>query len=263
MLLDDRSSRQANIDLDAVPLEATGLVHDYGHGAAPTLRGLDVRAGRGEIVGLLGPNGAGKTTAVSIMSTLLSPRQGRLRIFGCDALARPGLVRPLLGTVPQDIALYPSLTARENLTYFASLQGLGGRELARRVDEALSFTNLADHAQRRAGTFSGGMQRRLNLSAGLVHGPRFVFLDEPTAGVDTQSRNLIMERLLALKADGVTMLYTTHVMEEAQRLCDRVIIMDHGVAVAQGAPGALLSEHGCADLGELYLALTGRALRDG
>lgn len=168
-----------------------------------------------------------------------------------------------MGLVPQDIALYPELTLVENLRYFGSLYGMDRRESSRNLDRVLEISGLADRSGARVETFSGGMKRRANLAAGLIHGPDLLFLDEPTVGVDAQSRHLILQRLAELAASGMAMLYTTHYMEEAASLCHRVAVMDLGRSVADGRPAELLAARpGCADLGGLYLDLTGRGLRD-
>jgi ABC-2 type transport system ATP-binding protein len=244
-------------------LAASGLVMAYGKGAPPALDGLSLRVASGEVYGLLGPNGAGKTTAISIMSTLLRPGRGELSICGRDALRQPGRVRALIGLVPQEIALYPTLTARENLAYFGRLHGLGGAALAARVELCLEFVGLGSSADQRVNRYSGGMKRRANLAVGIIHQPKLLFLDEPTVGIDAQSRNLILENLLRLRDQGMTMVYTTHYMEEAQQLCSRLAIVDGGRKIAEGSAAELLAAHpGCANLEELFLRLTGRQLRD-
>lgn len=201
--------------------------------------------GEGEVFGLLGPNGAGKTTAISVIATLLRADDGIVRIGGHDAASEAGRVRPLLGLVPQEIGLYPVLSARENLEYFAGIQGLSGRVRNQRIAEALAIAGLEEYADKPiVAHFSGGMCRRLNLAAGLVHRPRLLLLDEPTVGVDTQSRNLILENIRRLnREDGMSVLFTTHYMEEAEALCDRVAIMDHGRILACDKVAALVSTH--------------------
>jgi ABC-2 type transport system ATP-binding protein len=194
----------------------------------------------GEMFGLLGPNGAGKTTLLSIISCLLEPTSGEVRILG--RTVRPGdrQLRRHVGIVPQELALYGQLTARENLVFFGELYGLHGRDLSRRVDEVLEAVALLDRADRRVDTFSGGMKRRLNLGAALVHRPELILLDEPTTGVDPQSRNHIFEEVRRLNADGVTVVYTSHYMEEVQALCPRIGIIDHGLLIAcDTLPGLL------------------------
>jgi ABC-2 type transport system ATP-binding protein len=201
-------------------------------GATTALDGVTLQVEEGEIFGLLGPNGAGKTTLLSILSCLLAPTSGRVRLLGRELrLADLGL-RRLIGIVPQELAVYGELTARENLAFFGALYGLGGAELSGRVEEVLSAVGLRERADARTDTFSGGMKRRLNLGAALMHGPRLLLLDEPTAGVDPQSRNHIFEEVRRLNGRGATVVYTSHYMEEVQALCTRVGIIDRGRLVA-------------------------------
>jgi ABC-2 type transport system ATP-binding protein len=242
---------------------AENLTKRY-RGASPAaVDGLTLEIREGEIFGLLGPNGAGKTTAISMLSTILKPDRGAISICGIDTRRRPREVRRRIGLVPQDIALYPELTARENLSFFARLHGLRGGQLSDGILQALSVAGLTTKADQKVSTYSGGMKRRLNLAAGIVHSPRFLFLDEPTVGIDAQSRGQILDKLREIKQSGTTMLYTTHYMEEAETLCDRVAIMDRGKLLVSGTPGELLASHpGCHNLGELFLELTGKELRD-
>jgi ABC-2 type transport system ATP-binding protein len=194
----------------------------------------------GELFGLLGPNGAGKSTLIAILSCLLSATAGRATLLGDELSPDNAAVRRRIGIVPQDLAIYPELTARENLLFFGKLYGLGGSDLGKRVDEVLDAVALRDRADDRAGTFSGGMKRRLNFGAALVHRPRVLFLDEPTVGVDPQSRNHIFEGVRRLNAAGTTIVYTSHYMEEVQALCSRVGVLDHGRLIACDALPALL-----------------------
>ena len=245
------------------PLVVRGLTKRYPGADQAAVDHLDLTVDRGEIYGLLGPNGAGKTTTISMLSTLLRPSAGRIFICGHDALQNPRAVRPLIGLVPQDIALYAQLSARENLQYFGRLFGLRGARLARRVARSLDMVGLSDAADRRVAAFSGGMKRRVNLAAGILNAPRLLFLDEPTVGIDAHSRNLILEQLAVLARSGTTLIYTTHYMEEAEALCSRVAVVDRGAVVAEGNPAELVQS--CADagnLGELFLNLTGKQLRD-
>ena len=244
-------------------LDAQGLTKTYPGAAQPALGGLDLQVAPGEILGLLGPNGAGKTTAVSILCALLRPDAGSVVIGGVDALRHARRVRPLIGLVPQEIALYPALSARENLTFFGRLYGLSGALLRERVDEGLALVGLAEQADRPLSSYSGGMKRRTNLAAGILHRPQLLFLDEPTVGIDPQSRNMILENLKRLRDGGMAMIYTTHYLEEAAQLCDRVMVVDHGRMLVTGPPAALIAAHaGCTTLEELFLELTGRQLRD-
>jgi len=204
--------------------------------------GLSFSVQPGEILGLLGPNGAGKSTTIGMLCGLLRPDSGAVTVDG----APPGdaAARRHLGVAPQALAVYEQLTARENLRFFGRLYGLAGRELKTRADDLLDFVSLTDRAGDRAATFSGGMQRRLNLACALMQDPRAILLDEPTAGVDPQSRHSIFALAERLRDDGRAIIYTTHYMEEAQRLCDRVIVIDHCVTIAEGTVDALISEFG-------------------
>ncbi len=211
-------------------LEVTELHKSYGTTVA--LDRVSFQVHEGEMFGLLGPNGAGKTTLLSIVSCLLEPTSGEVRLLGQRLDPSDRDVRRLIGVVPQELALYGELTACENLFFFGEMYGLRGTPLARRVQEILKAIGLEDRANDRTATFSGGMKRRLNLGAALVHGPRLLLLDEPTVGVDPQSRNLIFEEVRRLNASGVTVVYTSHYMEEVQALCPRIGIMDHGQLIA-------------------------------
>ena len=202
---------------------------------------LSLSVDKGEIFGFLGPNGAGKSTTMSILAGLVQPDEGRVSIGGFDMAGETDKIKPLIGYVPQDLALYPTLSSRDNLSFFGRIYGLGGRLLAERVAWALEIVKLSDRAGDPVKTFSGGMQRRLNIAVGLIHMPEVLFLDEPTVGVDPQSRNFIFEHVEELKAGGMTILYTTHYMEEAERLCDRVAIVDQGRVLALDTPHHLVS----------------------
>jgi ABC-2 type transport system ATP-binding protein len=262
------SSGEVSIDLSGTGskqplLVARGLGKTYHQSQTPALSNVDISIDEGEIFGLLGPNGAGKTTCISMLSTVLSPSTGQIIINGINARTNPNAVRKIIGLVPQDIALYETLSARENLAYFGRLHGQRGNELNEKIKIALSLVGLSGQIDQRVHTFSGGMKRRLNLAAGVLHQPRLLFLDEPTVGIDAQSRNLIMEQLQVLKQNHTTMLYTTHYMEEAQLLCDRIAIVDAGKIIAEGSPADLVTrETGCDNLEALFLKLTGKQLRD-
>jgi ABC-2 type transport system ATP-binding protein len=239
------------------------------YGALVAVDGLTLEARGGEILGLLGPNGAGKTTTVGLATGLLEPDEGRVEIAGAGPPTRPE-ARRRLGIAPQSLAVYDSLTGRENLDFFASLHGLDGAARRERVLSALAFVGLADRAGDRVSAYSGGMKRRLNLAAAIVHDPEIVLLDEPTVGVDPQSRGLIFENVIALRDRGRAIVYATHYMEEAERLCDRVAIVDHGRLLAEGEVASLVAAHGGmavpaverARLEDVFLNLTGRHLRD-
>lgn len=246
-----------------IVLEARNLIKTYPGATTPALDRLDVTIRAGEIFGLLGPNGAGKTTAISIMSTLMRPDNGSVKIFGIDCIHSPQKARKIISLVPQDIALYQELTINENLRFFGKQFGLSGKVLKKRIGECLDFVGLEKRAEQKIYSFSGGMKRRANLAAGLLNKPKLLFLDEPTVGIDAQSRNLILERLSLLKNEGTTMVYTTHYMEEAERLCTVVKIIDEGQSIANGCPAELIKQkEGCANLQDLFFSLTGKSLRD-
>jgi ABC-2 type transport system ATP-binding protein len=217
-------------------LQAHELRKSYGE--REVVANVSFSAAPGEIVGLLGPNGAGKTTIVSMLCGLVSPDSGSVSIAGEAIRGDASDVKRRIGLVPQELALYGDLSARANLELFGALYGVSGTKLRERCDEALDLVGLTDRAKDKPQTFSGGMQRRLNIACALVHDPDILLLDEPTVGVDPQSRNAIFDNLETLKARGKTMVYTTHYMEEAERLCDRVVIIDHGnVAAADTLQG--------------------------
>ena len=244
-------------------LIAEELSMTYPGGAQPALSAFNMTIKTGEIFGLLGPNGAGKTTCISILGTILRPSHGNVIIDHIDALQYPRRVRKRIGLVPQDIALYTQLTACENLRYFGRLHGLRGTELEDRIAASLKLVGLSAQTAQRIRSFSGGMKRRLNLAVGVLHQPKLLYLDEPTVGIDVQSRNLIMEQLAVLKDTGMTMVYTTHYMEEAEMICDRVAIIDEGRTIALGTPTELIHQtDGCTNLEDLFLNLTGKRLRD-
>ncbi len=196
--------------------------------------------GEGEIFSLLGPNGAGKTTTISMLSCLLKPDKGEARVGGFSVTSEAEKVKALIGVVPQDIALYDHLSGRENLLFWGRMYGLGGAELSKRVDEVLELIGLLDRQKDRVDKYSGGMKRRVNIGAALLHKPRILYLDEPTVGIDPQSRRSILDGIKDLNAGGVTVLYTTHYMEEAQELSHRIGIMDHGVMKATGTQDELV-----------------------
>jgi ABC-2 type transport system ATP-binding protein len=221
----------------------------------------------GQILGLLGPNGAGKTTTVSMVAGLLTPDRGDVLVAGQRLAGDTDPSKRRIGLVPQDLALYDELSARDNLRFFGALYSLTGRALDTAIDRVLRLVGLADRARDAVKTFSGGMKRRLNLAAGLLHDPDILLLDEPTVGVDPQSRNAIFDNLEVLKAEGKALLYTTHYMEEVERLADRIVIVDHGSVVADDTLAGLQSRvatvaGGAATLESVFLTLTGRSLRD-
>ena len=216
---------------------------------------------RGEIFSLLGPNGAGKTTLISMISGLLSPTAGDARIGGHSITAQPLAAKRLMGFVPQEIALYPELSARRNLLFFGKLYGLRGKALNLRVDELLDFIDLTDRQNEKIATYSGGMKRRVNIAVGLLHKPSLLYMDEPTVGIDPQNRRRILDTVRQLRdEDAMTILYTTHMMEEAAELSDRVAIIDHGEVIAQGTQSELTQQVEGEDRLEINLDGGGRSV---
>jgi ABC-2 type transport system ATP-binding protein len=257
---------EAGVTRDAEKLEdgrgylcARGLEKRYGRVTA--LASLDLTVERGVTLALLGPNGAGKTTLMQLLAGVTRPDRGSVRIAGVGDPRLPA-VRKLIGFAPQALAVYPQLTARENLQFFARLYGVRRAELAARVHSGLEIADLVSRADQRVAAFSGGMQRRLNLACAVVHEPRVLLLDEPTVGVDPHSRNHLLRAIERMRSAGLTLVYSTHLMEEAEQVCDRVAILDRGRLLANGERRALCDQHGVAGLGELLLRLTGTELRD-
>ena len=248
-------------------LEATHLRKSYGRLIAVDDVSFEVEPG--QILGLLGPNGAGKTTTVSMIAGLVTRDRGEVRIDGRMLAGDSDPLKRKIGLVPQDLALYDDLSARDNLRFFGALYSLSGAALDHAIASALGIVGLAERAKDRVKTFSGGMKRRLNLAAGLLHDPDVLLLDEPTVGVDPQSRNAIFDNLELLRKQGKALLYTTHYMEEAERLADRIVIMDNGKVIANdtlAGLGRLLpapaTPGGRVTLESVFLTLTGRSLRD-
>ena len=234
-------------------LRCAGLRKRFGERLA--VDGVSFEIGPGECYGLLGPNGAGKTTTISMICGLVPRDGGEVTVDGFEGGTLEA--KAAVGYVPQDLALYPDLTAAENLTFFGQLYGLGGKELGARIADTLELVGLAERGGDRIGTYSGGMKRRANMAAGLLHRPRLLVLDEPTVGVDPQSRNAILETVGRL---GVAVLYTTHYMEEAARLCDRIGIIDEGRLVAEGSAAQLVRAHGGLDKVQLSCLAGGDGL---
>ena len=223
-------------------VEVNNLSKTYGDTRA--VDGISFEIQRGEIFGLLGPNGAGKSTTINMLCAYTEPTGGQIRIDTINVVAEPERVKPFIGVVPQDIALYPDLNGVENLRFFGRLYDIPADQLARRIEELLRLVGLYEKRKGRVEHYSGGMKRRLNLAVGLLNEPRFLLLDEPTVGVDPQSRNKIFEFIQALNAQGLTILYTTHYMEEAELLCHRVGIMDEGRIIALNTPQSLINTLG-------------------
>lgn len=219
-------------------IEAQNLKKSFGELQA--VKGVNFRVEKGEILSLLGPNGAGKSTTISMLSGLLRPDEGDACIEGHSIRNDAQDARAALGVVPQDIAIYPDLSARENLVFWGKMYGLRGAELKKRVDEVLNIIGLVDRQKGASGKFSGGMKRRLNIGIALLHKPQVVIMDEPTVGIDPQSRRNILDNVKELNAQGMTVLYTTHYMEEAQELSDHIAVMDHGEIIAYGTHNELI-----------------------
>jgi len=214
------------------------------YGDVQAVDGVSFEIQQGEIFGLLGPNGAGKTTTINVLCTYTEPTAGEVTVAGHSVIAEPEAVQRAIGVVPQDIALYPDLNGVENLRFFGRMYDVPKARLEQRIGELLELVGLAEHAHKRVEHYSGGMKRRLNLAVGLLSEPRFLMLDEPTVGVDPQSRNATFENIQALNRQGLTILYTTHYMEEAELLCDRVAIMDEGQIIALDTPQNLINTLG-------------------
>ncbi len=214
------------------------------YGSHPAVRDISFSIAKGEIFGLLGPNGAGKSTTISMLAGLTRPGSGQIWVNGTQVNGNLNQIKSKLGLVPQDLALYATLSARDNLTFFGQIYGLRGKTLVQRVNRVLEIVQLTDRADEPIKNYSGGMKRRVNLAAGLIHEPDILFLDEPTVGVDPQSRNAIFESVEALNHAGLTVIYTTHYMEEAEHLCQRVAIMDHGMVIAMDTPANLVRSLG-------------------
>ena len=224
--------------MTTIAIEVQNLHKSFGGArdanAIHAVDGVSFEVQTGEIFSLLGPNGAGKTTTISMLACLLHPEEGDARVMGHSIRREPMAVKSVLGVVPQDIALYEDLTALENLTFWGKMYGLRGAALRQRVDEVLEIIGLTERQKGRVGKFSGGMKRRVNIGAALLHKPQVIYMDEPTVGIDPQSRRNILDSVVALKNQGMTVLYTTHYMEEAQELSDHIAIMDNGKIIASG-----------------------------
>ena len=238
------------VPTDEVVLDVQGLRKAYG--TLQAVDGVSFRIHAGETYGLLGPNGAGKTTTISVIATRLRPTSGDALVFGHSVGSNVGGVRRMIGFAPQDLSLYPGLTAFENLQFFGRMYGVPNARLKRRADELLEFVGLETRRDDRVDTYSGGMKRRLNLAISLVHEPRLLLLDEPTVGIDAQSRERIFSVIRELRTRGAAILYTTHYMEEAERLCDRMAIMDEGKIIAMGTLDALLGAHECSEIIDVH-----------
>ena len=244
-------------------IEIRELTKFYKGNDEPALNTSSLEIFPGEIFGLLGPNGAGKTTTISILCGLFPPTRGEVYIDGMEIRSNLDKIKHIIGVVPQDLALYPTLTALENLTFFGNMYGLRGQDLRTRIFEYLKVFGLEKASRKRISSYSGGMKRRVNLIAGLLHRPKVLFLDEPTVGIDVQSRMVILDYLKEINKIGTTIIYTSHYMEEAENLCSRVAIVDHGRIISIGNPRELLKDHPeFKNLENIFLHLTGKEMRD-
>ena len=244
-------------------IQISNLSKKYKDAEMYSLDDFTLSINEGEIFGLLGPNGAGKTTLISMLCGLIKPTSGSFTIADLTYAINANDIKKIIGVVPQEYALYPTLTARENLLYFGSMYGLKGDILKDKVIESLDFLGLLKFADKRIETFSGGMKRRVNLIAGILHNPKVLFLDEPTVGVDVQSKNAIIEYLKELNNTGTTIIYTSHHLSEAEDFCTDIAIIDRGQLFAQGTPGELIASTANArNLEDVFIALTGKELRD-
>jgi len=244
-------------------IKITSLRKRYKGNDSDTLKGVDLLIRQGEFYGVLGPNSAGKTTLISAMCGLLKFNAGQIEIDGQEIYSPGNDVKKKMGLIPQEIALYPKLSVRENISYFGQMHGLFGDDLKHNIHALLERLQLTKQADKLISQCSGGIKRRTNIAAGMIHQPQILILDEPTVGVDAQSRNLIFEYLKQLNDLGTTILYTTHYLDEAEALCTRVSIIDDGKIVENGSPKELIKKHdGCNDLGDVFLKITGKALRE-
>jgi len=244
-------------------IQISKLVKKYNGATNNAVDSLDLQIIEGDIFGLLGPNGAGKTTTISMLCGLINSDSGTIKINDINQKGNLEEIKKIIGVVPQELALYDNLTATENLRFFGKMYGLDSKYLTSRIDFFFKKFSLTEKAHKLVNTFSGGMKRRLNLIAGILHSPKILFLDEPTVGIDVQSKNVIIDYLKELNHAGTTIVYTSHLMEEAENLCTNISIIDFGKEIAKGTPIQLLSDNSdCNNLEEIFLKLTGRSMRE-
>jgi ABC-2 type transport system ATP-binding protein len=244
-------------------VQIQSLTKQYKGAAQPAVSNLNLEIQEGAVFGLLGPNGAGKSTLITMLCGLLKPDTGSIHVLGMDVRKEGTDIRKRVGVAPQEIALFPTLTAYENLAYFGRMYGLNGADIKESIGYYLNVFRLTEKANKRVQTFSGGMKRRLNLIAALLHDPTLLILDEPTAGVDVQSRNMLLDFLLSLKGENITIIYSSHFLEEAERICTDLAVVDEGKLVTQGTPSALMKTYAdCKSLEDLFIKLTGKHIRD-
>lgn len=247
----------------SLAIEIHNLKKQYKGSFSPALDGLSLQVKENQIMGLLGPNGAGKTTSINIMCGLVDQDEGSAKIFGKDCNSDIFYIRSNIGIVPQQIALFPNLSAWENFNYIGKLYGLSGAQIKDRAGSLLQRLGLEKHATKRVVRYSGGMKRRANIIASLLHEPKLVILDEPTAGVDVQSRAMILDFLKEYHQQGNTILYTSHLMEEAEKVCEEVVIIDEGKFIVSGTPADLIKDTpDCKRLEDVFLHYTGHSVRD-
>jgi len=252
---------QREIGSGAVAIAIEGMTKDYGDVCA--VDDLTLTVSEAEVFGLLGPNGSGKTTTINCLTGLLSPTKGSVKVGGFDVRTEGKKAREIMGVSPQETAICSYLTGRENVRLFGELYSVSRQVLSARVDGALEKVGLTEDAGRRVGKYSGGMKRRVSIAMALVTDPRVILLDEPTVGMDPQARREVWDFVLELRDKGRTVVLTTHYMEEAEELCDRVGIIDHGKLIALGTPAELKAKYGARDLEDVFIQLTGRRIREG
>ena len=252
------------VAMENIPIiEVSGLSKKYKKSNSKALNNIDLRIDEGEIFGLLGPNGAGKTTFFSMLCGLLHPTSGEVIVDGKSINDQLQEIRKILGVVPQEIALYPTLSGRDNLLFIGRMYGMSGSALKDAVDQWMTTLGFDDNRNNPIKNYSGGMQRRVNLIGGVLHKPKILLLDEPTVGIDVHSRVAIMEQLKEInKSKHITIIYTSHYLEQAERFCDRVAIIDEGNIVAVGSPKDLIAQESCENLEQLFIKLTGKKIRD-
>lgn len=244
-------------------IKIENLSKTYKDSHEPALKDISLTISGNEIFGLLGPNGAGKTTTLNILCGFYKKDGGNVQVYGYSLDKELRQIKKIIGVVPQDIALYETMTARENLRFIGNMFGMKGKKLSERIDECLELLGLQNNANRLVKTFSGGMKRRLNLIAGILHEPQILFLDEPTVGIDVQSRSVILDYLKELNKKGTTIIYTSHYLEEAEQLCSSIAIIDNGKILIEGNIQSLIQNNDeYTDLETIFLKLTGRKLRD-
>jgi ABC-2 type transport system ATP-binding protein len=244
-------------------VQLDNLTKQYPNSLKRAVSGLTFQIQEGSVFGLLGPNGAGKSTTVMMLCGLMRPDAGSISVFGLDVLEKGVDIRKRIGVAPQEIALFPTLTAYENLFYFGRMYGMHAADISAQIEKYLHIFGLSEKRNKIVSTFSGGMKKRLNLIAAILHHPKLIILDEPTAGVDVQSRNMILDFLNSLKNEGTTIIYSSHVLEEAERICSHLGIIDEGKLIATGTRSSIMAAHqDCENLEQVFLKLTGKNIRD-